>query len=228
LRTGRIPVHAITNSEARLYTLYYFPGNASLMPHMLLREIGVRFELRLVDRSNSEQKSAEYLKLNPSGTIPVLVDDGMPIFETAAISLYLADRHPEAKLAPPAGSRERGAYYKWMVLISNALQTQFRAWFYAHEFVDDAAHVESVKAATAARMGRTFALLSAHLAANEWLLGDAFCAADLYLFMFIRWGRALPKPPRLDPVLAAYAERVAARPAVLEALNVEGITPPFI
>lgn len=211
-----------------MYTLYYFPGNASLMPHMLLREIGAPFELKLVDRASNEQKSAEYLKLNPSGTIPVLVDDGLPIFETAAISLYLADRHPEAKLAPPAGARERGAYYKWMVLISNALQTQYRAWFYAHEFVDDPAHVESVKAATAARIGKTFELISAHLQSNAWLLGDAFSAADLYLFMLIRWGRALPKPPRLDPVLAAFAARVAARPAVLEALKAEGIAPPFI
>jgi len=214
--------------EAHLYTLYYFPGNASLMPHMLLREIGAPFELRLVDRANNEQKSAEYLKLNPSGTIPVLVDDGMPVYETAAISLYLADRHPQAKLAPPAGSRERGAYYKWMVLISNALQTQFRAWFYAHEFVDDPAHVDQVKTATAARIGKTFAQISEHLAANAWLMGDAFSAVDLYLFMFIRWGRALPNPPRLDPVLAAYAERIAARPAVQEALSVEGIVPPYI
>ena len=195
---------------------------------MLLREIGAPFELRLVDRASNEQKSAEYLKLNPSGTIPVLVDDGMPIFETAAIALYLADRHPEAMLAPPAGSRERGAYYKWIVLISNGLQTQYRAWFYAHEFVDDPAHVDSVKAATAARIGKTFELISAHLASNTWLLGEAFCAVDLYLFMFIRWGRALPQPPRLDPVLAAFAARVAARPAVLEALNVEGIMPPYI
>ena len=195
---------------------------------MLLREIGAPFELRLVDRASNEQKSAEYLKLNPSGTIPVLVDDGVAIYETAAISLYLADRHPEGKLAPPPGARERGDYYKWMVLISNALQTQYRAWFYAHEFVDDPALADSVKTATAARIGRTFALISAHLAANAWLLGEAFSAADLYLFMFIRWGRALPNPPRLDPVLAAYAARIAERPAVQAALQAEGIVQPYI
>jgi len=211
-----------------MYKLFYFPGNASLMPHMLLREIGAPFELRLVDRASNEQKSPEYLKLNPSGTIPVLVDDGLPVHETAAIALYLADRHPEAKLAPPCGARERADYYKWMALISNALQTQFRAWFYAHEFVDDPAHVDSVKAATAARIGRTFAQISAHLATHEWLMGEAFSAADLYLFMFIRWGRALPAPPRLDPVLATYAGRIAARHAVREALQVESIVPPYI
>ncbi len=194
---------------------------------MLLREIGAPFELRLVDRAGNEQKSADYLKLDPSGQIPVLVDDGLAVSETAAIALYLADRHPEAKLAPPPGTRERGAYYKWMVLISNALQTQFRAWFYAHEFVDDPAHVASVKAATASRIGTTFAQISAHLADNTWLLGERFSTPDLYLFMFVRWGRALPNPPRLDPVLAAYAERIAARPAVLAAFAAEGIAEPF-
>ncbi|HXC54076.1 MAG TPA: glutathione S-transferase N-terminal domain-containing protein [Rhizomicrobium sp.] len=210
-----------------MYTLYYFPGNASLMPHMLLREIGAPFELRLVDRANNAQKGAEYLKLNPTGTIPVLLDDGMAIYETAAIALYLADRHPAAHLAPPFEATARGAYYKWMLLISNALQTQFRAWFYAHEFVDDPAYTDSVKAATAARIGRTFVQIGAHLETSPWLLGADFSAADLYLFMFVRWGRALPSPPRLIPALAGHAERVAARPAVREALAVEGIAAPY-
>jgi glutathione S-transferase len=211
-----------------MYTLYYYPGNASLMPHMLLREIGAPFELKLVDRASKQQASPDYLALNPTGRIPVLVDDGVPIYETAAIALYLADRHPEARMAPPSGSRGRGAYYKWMVLFTNALQSEYRAWFYAHEFVDNPDYVESVKAATAARIGKTFATISEHLAQKPWLLGENVSAADLYLFMFLRWGRALPSPPRLDPVLAAFAERVAARPAVQAALAAEGIEPPYI
>jgi glutathione S-transferase len=211
-----------------MYKLYYFPGNASLMPHMLLREIGAPFTLELVDRANNAQKSDEYLKLNPTGQIPVLIDGGAAIFETAAISLYLADRHPAAHLAPPVDAPARGDYLKWMVLITNALQSQFRAWFYAHEFVDNPAYTDSVKAATAARLGKTFAVFAAHLDENQWLLGDTFSAADLYFFMFVRWGRALPSPPRLIPSLARHAAAVAARPAVLETLKVEGIEPPFV
>lgn len=211
-----------------MYKLFYFPGNASLLPHMLLRELGVPFELELVDRAGNAQKSPEYLKLNPTGRIPVLVHDGVPIYETAAIALYLADNHLEAGLAPPPGTPERGPYYKWMVLLSNALQTQYRAWFYAHEFVDNPAYVESAKAATAARLGETFAVLGAHLDHNTWLLGDRFSAADLYLFMMVRWGRALPSPPRLVPSLARHAAAVAARPAVQEALKVEGLAAPYI
>jgi glutathione S-transferase len=210
-----------------MYTLHYFPGNASLMPHMLLRELGVPFELVLIDRANEGHKSAEYLKLNPTGRIPLLVHDGRPIYETAAISLYLADNHPEAGLAPRIGAPDRGDYLKWMVLFTNAFQSEFRTWFYAHEFVDNPAYVESVKAATAGRIGASYGRLVQHLAVNRWLLGGTFSAADLYLFMFIRWGRVLPNPPKNDAVLRRYAEAVLVRPAVQKAFEAEGLAAPF-
>lgn len=210
-----------------MYTLHYFPANASMMPHMLLRELGVPFDLVLIDRANNGQKSSEYLKLNPTGRIPLLVHDGKPIYETAAISLYLADNHPEKRLAPRVGDPNRGDYLKWMVLFTNAFQSEFRAWFYAHEFVDNPAYAESVKAATAARIAATYGRLAEHLANNRWLLGDTFSAADLYLFMFIRWGRVLPNPPRSHDVLRRYAEAVAARPAVIKTFEVEGVPAPF-
>jgi len=211
-----------------MYTLFYFPGNASLMPHMLLRELGAPFELKLVDRANNAQASADYLKLNPTGKIPVLIHEGQAIYETAAIALYLADRHPEAAMAPPHNSLARGPYYKWMVLITNTLQTPFRSFFYPHEFVSDPAHEESMKAATTARLMKTFAQFGEHLDENAWLLGDRISAADLYLFMFVRWGRNMASPPRLIPSLARHAAAVAARPAVREALAFEGIAPPYI
>lgn len=212
---------------ARMYTLHYFPGNASLMPHMLLRELDVPFELAPVDRAREGHKSAEYLKLNPTARIPLLVHDGKPIYETAAISLYLADNHPEAGLAPRLGDAARGDYLKWMVLFTNAFQSQFRAWFYAHEFVDNPAYVDSVKAATAGRIETSFGHIAKHLDENTWLLGDTFSAADLYLFMFIRWGRVLPNPPKNTPSLRRYAEAVAARPAVQKTFAVEGLAAPF-
>jgi glutathione S-transferase len=84
--------------------LYYHPGNASLTPHMLLEEIGAPFELVFVDRANAAHKSPEYLKLNPNGQIPVLVDGSFVLYEAAAICLHLADHHPDAKLAPPLGT----------------------------------------------------------------------------------------------------------------------------
>lgn len=210
-----------------MLALYYYPGNASLLPHMVLREIGVPFELRLVDKDNNAQKSAEYLKLNPTGRIPVLVDGDLALFETAAIVLHLADRFPEAGLAPALGTNERAEYYKWMVHLTNTPQAEYRAWFYSHEYVSDESAIPDLKKVVEARLNGMFDVISEMLGSRTWVLGDRFSAADLFLFMMIRWGRSMPRPPRSLPNLNAFAERVVARPAVQQALEVEGLKAPL-
>ena len=95
--------------------LHYFPGNASMVPHILLEELGLPFQLLYVDRALDAQKSAAYLKLNPNGLIPVLVDGDLVLYETAAICLHLADGHPQAGLAPPQGSREQAQLYMRLI-----------------------------------------------------------------------------------------------------------------
>jgi glutathione S-transferase len=94
--------------------LHYFPGNASMAPHMLLEELGVPYELSLVDRTKQAHKSPAYLELNPNGLIPVLVDGELVLYETAAICLHLVDTHPAAGLAPALGSGDRAHFYKWL------------------------------------------------------------------------------------------------------------------
>ena len=100
--------------------LHYFPSNASFAPHILLEEMGVPFTLRVVDRANNEHKSPAYLKLNPNGLIPTLVDGDLVLYETAAILMHLADCHPG--FAPAPGTAARAEYYKWMVWLTNTLQ----------------------------------------------------------------------------------------------------------
>jgi glutathione S-transferase len=207
--------------------LHYYPSNASLFPHMLLREIGCPFELRLVDRTQNAQNSAAYLKLNPSGKIPVLVDDGEAISETGAIGLYLADKFPEAGLAPTPSDRDRAAYYKWMVFMACVPQAEFYPWYYPARFVDDPQLAPHVRASANTRLMGIFELIAAQLGAGPWLLGERFSAADLYLLMMTRWGAVLPKPVREVPEIGAHAERVAARPAVRATFAAEGISPPF-
>lgn len=210
------------------YVLYYYPGNASLLPHMMLREIEADFALRLVDRANNAQKSPEYLRLNPNGRIPVLCDGDLVLFETAAIAMHLADRHPAARLAPPVGTPERSEFYKWMVHLTNTPQAEYRAWFYPEEYVSDPAAAETVKEAAGQRLEAMFRRIAAQLNGREWLLTSGFSAADLFLFMLVRWGRAMAVPPRGIAPLGAHAERVLERRAVQGALAAEGITPPFV
>lgn len=211
-----------------MYELHFYPGNASLFPHVLLRELGCPFELKLVDRDRDAQKGAAYLALNPNGKIPVLVSGGRAIYETAAIGLFLADAHPEARMAPAPGSAERGDYYKWMIHISNMLQTEFRAWFYPHEFVVDPAQADQVKDAVGARLTAAFERISHQLGDRPWLLESGVSAVDLYLLMMVRWGRTLPKPAREIGGLGAHADRVLARPAAAAAFAAEGLNAPFV
>ena len=210
-----------------MYALYYYPGNASLLPHMALREIGATFELRLVDRTQDAQKSPDYLRLNPNGRIPVLIDGDLVLFETAAIVLHLVDRHPEAGLAPLPGTSERAQFYKWMVHLTNTPQAEYRAWFYPWQHVADRAMHESVKQAAGERLGRMFKVIAEQLGEGPWLLGQRFSAADLFLFMLVRWGRQMPHPPGKLPQLAAHASRVLERSAVQATLEAEGLKPPI-
>ena len=125
--------------------LYYYPGNASLTPHVLLEEIGVPHELALVDRKTNAQKSAEYLALNPSGRIPVLVDGDLVVFETAAIALHLIDTRGAA-LAPAMGTPERARFYQWLMYLTNTVQAEAHPFFYPDQHATDGDGAKQVKA----------------------------------------------------------------------------------
>jgi glutathione S-transferase len=131
-------------------------------------------------------------------------------------------------LAPAFGTPERSEYYKWMVHLTNTPQAEFRAWFYPREHTSDDEAVASVKNAAEKRLNHMFDVISRQLGDQPWLLGEKFSTADLLLFVLIRWGRGMPRPPRTIPNLGALAERVLARPAVREAFRVEGIEGPFV
>ncbi len=215
-----------------MLALYYYPGNASLTPHMLLEEIGVPFELRRVDREHDAHKSAEYLKLNPMGQIPVLVDGDLVLYETAAIGLYLADAYPDARLAPPLGTAERAHYYKWFVWCTNTLQAMLMHYFYPERMVNDgdAAAAAQVRSHAQARVGGMLDVLDAQLAAHgaDWLLGQAYTAVDPFALMLCRWTRSFARPARSLPHLGPYVQRVLARPAVQRAFATEELAPPLV
>jgi glutathione S-transferase len=109
-----------------MYTLYYSPGTASMAVHLALIEIGAPHRLELVDFERKAQRSEAYLRLNPLGQVPTLVIDDRPYTESAALLMMLADRHPEADLAPPPGTPERNAWYQWQVFQSSVLGANFR------------------------------------------------------------------------------------------------------
>ena len=212
--------------------LYYFPGNASMAPHMLLEEIGAPFELRLVDRANAAHKRPDYLKLNPNGLIPVLVDGDLVLYETAAICLHLVDAHPQAQLAPPMQTAERAHFYQWLVWCTNTLQAMLIHYFYSERIVNegDAAAAAQVRSHAEADVGAMLDQLDAQLASHgeAWLLGRTFSAVDPYALMLCRWTRNYARPARSRPHLAPYLQRVLARPAVQRAFATVKLAPPLV
>ncbi|MFY9514086.1 MAG: glutathione S-transferase family protein [Rubrivivax sp.] len=212
--------------------LHHYPSNASFAPHVLLRELGVPFELLLVDRQQHAHKSPAYLKLNPNGLIPVLVDGDLVLYETAAICLHLVDTHPQAGLAPALGTAERAHFYKWLVWLSATLQSMLIHYFYGDRLVDDgnADGTAQVKAHAQARVVELLQQIDDQLAAHgqPWLLGAAYSAADPYAFMLCRWTRGFStRPARSFPHIGPWMARVAARPAVLAAVAEEKLPMPL-
>jgi glutathione S-transferase len=206
-----------------MYTLYYSPGAASMLPHLLLLETGAAHELKRVDTASGEQRSPEYLKLNPNGVVPTLIVDGRPCAETAALLLLLCERHPEAALAPAIDAPERAAFLQGVLYLANTLQPLFRLWFYPSDV--GAADEAAFKAGLRPRIEKCFDQLAAQLAdGRPYLLGERFSALDLYATMLMRWSRNMPKPATEWPVLKALADRVRARPSWQRLYEIEGLT----
>ena len=207
-----------------------------MAPHILLEELGVPYERVLVDTERQQHKTAAYLKLNPNGLVPVLVDDRDPhaplvLYESAAICLHLADAHPEAGLMPPLGSAERAQAYKWLAWLTNTLQATLIVYFYPQRWADDgdAAATGQVKRRARERIDGLVDQIEAQLAGHggPWLLGTAFSAVDAYAFMLCRWTRFFPRPARTLAHVGAWQQRMLARPAVQRMFANEGLAEPW-
>jgi glutathione S-transferase len=215
--------------------LYYYPGNASMCVHMSLRELAVPFELVLVDRATNAQRAREYLRLNPNGTIPVLVDGTLVLHETAAILLHLADTHPAARLAPALGTPERALFYKWLFWLSNTLQATIMVHAYPERQIEvaDEGLIAQVRRQAQRRIGDQLELLEAQLRANDgpWLLGDTFSVLDPFAFMLCRWTRnfdaSIATPARARPALEPYLNRMLQRPSAQQVFADERLPAPF-
>lgn len=214
-----------------MITLHHSPGTASFAVHALLNEIGTPFELALIDRATEAHKQPAYLALNPNGLIPVLVDGDLVLYETVAILMHLADRFPDAALAPPLGSAERAHYYKWGFWLSNTLQAMLMHYFYPERMVDagNSDGTAQVKRAAEARVGPMLDLLGAQFAHGQpWLLGERYSALDPMAFLMCRWTRGFAgRPARAVPALLPYLQRMVERPALRQTIAAEGLAEPW-
>ena len=203
--------------------LYYYPGNANLAPHILLEEANVSYELVLVDRETKGQKNADYLRLNPNGRIPTLVDGDLVLFEAAATCLHIVDRHPEAELSPPPGTSDRSLFHQWLIFLTNTIQPDYMAFCYPENYTADSSGTAAVRLQAERRLAAGFAVLDGALKEAPYLVGQRYSACDAYLFMLCTWAQCLSPPPSELPGLRRALAAVASRPAVERAYAAGGL-----
>ena len=229
------PIQAMQAVMRPFYRLHYAPDNASLAIRLALEDRSIPYETALVDRSRQGQKAPEYLRLNPNGLIPVLQTPAGVLFETAAILLWLADRHPG--LGPGPQDEDRGDYLKWLFWTSNTLHADLRMTFYPANYAGEDAGVQAALVAQVQkRLKGHLAILDAAAAKRPaWLDGEAPSGLCWYLACLLRWMALYPSGRdrgwfRLEdvPHLAALLARLETRPATAAASAAEGLGPrPF-
>ncbi len=199
--------------------LYYAPGLCSLAPHIAIREAGLADKVELVRVDTATHRlpdGSDYHAINPNGYVPVLqLEDGELLTEGPAIQQYLADLAPASRLVPPAGSLARTRLHEWLGYINSELHKAMATLF-------DTSLPESVSQPIRERVGKRLTVAAQRLEGNTWALGDDFSVADAYLYVVLSWGRFIDIDIGRWPVLQRHHARVGERPAVREALRVEG------
>ena len=198
------------------YKLFYAPGSASMGTRVMLEEIGAPYELIQTTIDMDKPRPPEQLTLNPNGWVPVLVWGDNAMYECAAITVFLCDRHPEASLAPKIDDPERGLYLQTLVYFSSSVQNAFQLNYYPDRFADTPADEPSAQRRGNRRLRETWKVIDDQIGTNEWVLGRRFSAADIYLFMLTTWLQTSRGHPSVDefPNVKRIAKSVLLRPSV--------------
>jgi glutathione S-transferase len=197
-----------------------------MAPHAALAEIGAEYRLIEIGREEAQGEES-YRALNPLGVVPTLVDEeqSLVLTESAAIVLYLADRFPEAQLAPAQRASVEGAdYYRWLVFLTNTVQTTMLRFFHPGRYGD----VDTVAAAAARDAVEAFDILDRALDGRTWLAAEHRTGADLFLFMLTRWGRRLEPAAWERPNLRRHFLATLELPGVRRMLDEQGLEVPSL
>lgn len=182
-----------------MYKLYTRPGSGGFVIEAALALANAPFDQ--IDVPKTDQPDPAFLAISPLNQVPVLtLPDGSSMTESAAICILLAERHPQAGLAPAVDAPARADFLRWMAFMSSVLYPAILRLYYAHRYTTDAEGTKAVKQAAIAEMDRGFAVVDAALQGGDWLVGDAMSLADIYLVMLVAWH------PDIDRARAAWPD----------------------
>jgi glutathione S-transferase len=205
----------------RMLTLYYAPGTCALASHLALEYAGAPYQAVRLDFSKQEQRSPEYLRINPKGRVPALVTDRGILTETPALLQFISQSFPDAKLAPLedifllARANEFNSYLCSTVHVAHAHRMRGYRW------VDDAAAMEAMKKKVPQTVGDCFELIEREMLQGPWVLGERFSVCDMYLFTLAQWLEKDGVDPARFPKVTGHRARMAADAVVTKVLAVQ-------
>lgn len=207
-----------------MYKIFYSPGACSLASHIALAEAGATYEAVRVNFAAGEQRSAQYLAINPKGRIPALVGPDGVLTETPAILVYLAQKFPQAKLADLtdawafAQAQSFNSYLCSTVHVHHAHRTRGTRW------ADDEASIEGMKKKVAQNMSDAFALIEREMLQGPWVTGADYSICDPYLFTLSGWLEGDGVDIATFPRVHDHYKRMLQRPAVQRAMKEQGLS----
>lgn len=200
--------------------LYGLPGTCSLTVHIALNWIGEPFEFEAVTRESIKQPP--YLKLNPVGSVPVLVDDDVVLTQNISILEYLAEKFPAARLFGEPSLLGRAEARRWLAFCNSDLHRTFHFVFAAQKYLDDPAAQDALRKSTGKRVLELLKVVDDHLKHREWL-ANGKSVADAYLYVIALWCKQKGLDISGYGNLQAWIKRMAADPGVMAAVKAEGL-----
>ena len=198
--------------------LFYAPGTCALAVHIALHEANAGHEAVRVDFATGQQRSAEYLAINPKGRVPALVTEAGVLSETPALLTYVAQRFPQAQLAPLSDPFAMARMQEFNSFLASTVHVAHAHGRRASRWADTPEAIADMQRKVPQTMAECFALIEQHYLQGPWVLGDTYSVADAYLFTLARWLEGDGVDMQQFPKVAAHFQRTAQRPAVAKAL----------
>ncbi len=194
--------------------LYHYPNTRSVRPLWLLEELGISYDIQLINVFAGEGHTEDYLKLHPHGAVPVLEDEGTVIFEAGAICMYLTEKYADRNLAPKPDSDDRGRYFQWMFYVPATMEPPLWNIFLHTKGLPETKRIPEIIEYSRERFKKVAEILDHAVSDRPFLLGNQFNTPDIMVGTTLQW-----QPDLLEnyPALQAYRKRLSQRPAYQKA-----------
>jgi glutathione S-transferase len=204
-----------------MLTFYYAPNTCALASHIALEHAGADYRAVRVSFAKQEQRTPEYLRINPKGRVPALITERGILTETPAILQYVAQTHPKAELAPLDDAFEMARLNAFNSYLCSTVHVAHAHRMRGYRWADDAAAQEAMKKKVPQSVGDCFELIEREYFVGPWVLGERYTVSDMYLFTLANWLEGDGVDPARFPKVAAHRERMRADPVVSRVMGTQ-------